>query len=253
MPNAKCQMANGWSEDIMLKHLFATTLIALNVAAHSAAQVTPPAASPSVIVTTGQGTVKQPPDRAWVTIAAESRAKTAQEAQRMNADAMKAVNDRIKAAGIPADAIQTSGYNLQPEFDWAGGKQTLRGYLAHNQVTVRVDDISKAGDVIGAAVASGASNVGNVRLDLKDRDAAERQALQLAVRDARQRAEALASGGNVSIDKIIRIEEQREPDIRPMPQMMTMARAEAGTAAPPIESGELEIRARVTLTVSIKP
>src|SRR5262245_56242603 len=239
---------------MMLKHFSASIVIALTIVAPAGAQVTAPVpASPAVIVTTGEGLVKQPPDRAWVTIAAESRAKTAQEAQRMNADAMKSVNDRIRAAGIPADAIQTSGYSLQPEFDWAGGKQSLRGYLAHNQVTVRIDEIAKAGEVIAAAVASGASNVGNVRLDLKNRDAAERQALQLAVRDARQRAEALASGGNVSIDKVIRIEEQREPEIRPMPQMMTMARAEAGTAAPPIESGELEIRARVTLTVSIKP
>jgi hypothetical protein len=236
----------------MPAHLSAITLIALMFAAPAAAQLPPATPSPAVIVTTGEGSVKQAPDRAWITIAAESRAKTAQEAQRMNADAMKAVNDRIKAAGVPADAIQTSGYNLQPEFDYAGGKQSLRGYLARNQVTVRIDDIAKAGDVIAAAVASGASNVSNVRLDLKNRGAAERNALQLAVRDARQRAEAIAAGGNVSIDKVIRIEEQRESEIRPMPQMMTMARAEGGTAAPPIETGELEVRARVTLTVSIR-
>jgi uncharacterized protein YggE len=79
-----------------------------------------PAAGPPVIVTTGEGVVKKAPDRAWVTIAAESRARTAQEAQRMNTDAMTAVNECIKAAGVAATPSRRPA-NLQPEFDYANG------------------------------------------------------------------------------------------------------------------------------------
>ena len=100
-------------------------------------------APPPVIVTSGEGVVKRAPDRAWVTIAAESRARSASEAQGLNTGAMNAVLEKIKAAGIPADAIQTTGYNLQPGFDYANGKQTLRGYVARNQVQVRVDALAK--------------------------------------------------------------------------------------------------------------
>lgn len=212
-----------------------------------------PQPQPPVIVTSGEGLVKQPPDRAWVTIAAESRARTAADAQKMNTDAMAAVLDKIKAAGVPAEAIQTSGYNLQPEFDYANGKQTLRGYVARNSVQVRVDMLAKTGEVIAAAVGSGATSVSGVRFDLKDREAAERQALRLAVRDARARADAAASGGGVTIDRVIRIEEQREMGeiVRPMPMAMAM-KSEAAQAAVPLEAGEIEIRSRVTLTVSIR-
>ena len=211
-----------------------------------------PAAGPPVIVTTGEGVVKKAPDRAWVTIAAESRARTAQEAQRMNTDAMTAVNERIKAAGVAADAIQTTGYNLQPEFDYANGKQTLRGYVARNQVQVRVDALAKVGEVIAAAVATGATNVSGVRFDLKDRDTVEREALRLAVGDARRRADAAASGAGVAVERVIRIEEQRDMgDIRPMPMGMAMMKSEASQAVP-IEAGEIEVRARVTLTAAIK-
>jgi uncharacterized protein YggE len=211
-----------------------------------------PAAGPPVIVTTGEGAVKKAPDRAWVTIAAESRARTAQEAQRMNTDAMTAVNERIKAAGVAAEAIQTTGYNLQPEFDYANGKQTLRGYVARNQVQVRVDALAKVGEVIAAAVATGATNVSGVRFDLKDRDTVEREALRLAVGDARRRADAAASGAGVAGERVIRIEEQRDMgDIRPMPMGMAMMKSEASQAVP-IEAGEIEVRARVTLTAAIK-
>jgi uncharacterized protein YggE len=167
---------------------------------------------------------------------------------------MSAVIEKIKASGIPAEAIQTAGYNLQPEFDYANGRQTLRGYVSRNSVQVRVDALAKTGEVISAAVGSGATSVSGVRFDLKDRDGAERQALRLAVRDARARADAAASGGGVSIDRVLRIEEQREMGeiIRPMPMAMAMKGAEAAQAAVPLEAGEIEIRSRVTLTVSIR-
>jgi uncharacterized protein len=213
----------------------------------------PPQPGPAVIVTTGEGVVKQAPDRAWVSIGAESRAKTAQEAQRMNTDAMNAVLEKIKSLGIPPDAIQTSGYNLQPEFDYAGGRQTLRGYVARNHVQVRVDVLAKTGDVIGASVGSGATNVSGVRFDLKDRDAVEREALRKAVQDARQRADAAASGAGVTIDRVIRIEEQRDMGGDPRPIPMMAMRNEAAQAAPvPMEAGEIEVRARVTLTAAIR-
>lgn len=212
------------------------------------------APAPAVIVTNGEGLVKRAPDRAWVTIGAESRARTAAEAQRLNTDAMTAVLDKIKAAGIPPDAVQTTGYNLQPEFDYANGKQTLRGYVARNQVQVRIDTLAKVGDVITAAVATGATNVSGVRFDLKDRDAVEREALRLAVQDARGRANHAATGAGVTIDRVIRVEEQRDmaDGPRPMPMNMAMMESRAVQASVPVEAGEIEVRARVTLTVSIK-
>lgn len=223
----------------------------LLVAAPASAQPPPPV---PVIVTNGEGLVKRAPDRAWVTIGAESRARTAQEAQRLNTDAMTAVNERIKAAGIPADAIQTTGYNLQPEFDYVNGKQTLRGYVARNQVQVRVDALAKTGDVIAAAVATGATSVSGVRFDLKDREAVEREALRVAVQDARLRANAAATGAGVSIDRVIRVEEHRDmiDGPRPMQMNMAMMRQESAQAAVPIEAGEIEVRARVTLTMAIR-
>lgn len=236
-----------------MKKQIAASVLLLGSALPAAAQPQGPPAPP-VIVTTGEAVVKQAPDRAWVTVGAESRARTPQEAQRLNTEVMTAVIDRIKASGIAPDAIQTAGYNLQPEFDYANGKQTLRGYVARNQVQVRVDALAKTGEVIAAVVATGATTVNGVRFDLKDRDTVEREALKVAVRDARRRADAAAAGAGVAIDRVIRIEEQRDMgDIgRPVPMGMAMMKAEAGQSAVPLEGGEIEVRARVTLTAAIK-
>jgi uncharacterized protein YggE len=213
-----------------------------------------PSASPKdpVIVTSGEGIVKLAPDRAWVTIAAESRARSPRDVQRANAEAMSAVFNRLKAAGLAPDAIRTTGYDLQPEFDYNNGKQTLRGYLARNAVEVRLDDIVRVGEILDVAVGSGATSVSGVRFDLKDRAGAEREALRRAVTDARGRAEAAASGANLKVDRVLKIEEQRavqEP--RPMPMMMRQS-MQAEQAQTPVTPGELEVRAVVTMTTSIR-
>ena len=171
-------------------------------------------------------------------MAAESRAKSPKEAQRANADAMKAVLDRVKTLGLPGDAIRTSGYDLQPEFDYNNGRQTLRGYVARNSVEVRVDDITRAGDVLDAAVGSGATNVSGVRFDLKDRTAAEREALRDAVADARRRADSAAAGAGMKVDRVLRIEEHRSMGPNGSGKS-TLARALAGHPEYEVTAGEV--------------
>ena len=205
-----------------------------------------------VIITTGEGVVKAAPDRVWITIAAESRAKGPKEAQRANAEAMKAVLDKLKGLGLAGDAIRTSGYDLQPQFDYVGGRQTLREYVARNSVEVRVDDVARAGDVLDAAVGSGATSVSGVRFDLKDRSVVERDALRKAVADARARADAAASGAGMKVDRVVRIEEQRVALPEPRPMMMARQSMTADAGSPPIVAGEIEVRVMVTMTSSIK-
>src|SRR5262245_16754837 len=139
-----------------------------------------------VVVATGEATVKVAPDRAWVSIAAESHGKTPREAQQLNADAMSSVLAKLKSSGLPQDAIRTSGYDLQPDYDFSNNRRTLRGYVARNMIDVRVDDLSKLGDVLDMAVGAGATSVSNIRFDLKERASAERDALRQAVEDARR-------------------------------------------------------------------
>jgi uncharacterized protein len=236
--------------------VFRTTVVALTLLASGAGA---PAQSTSsstydvpVVVASGEGTVKRAPDRAWVTIAAESRAKTSREAQRMNAEAMSAVMTKLKSSGLAGDAIQTSAIDLQPEFDYANGRQTLRGYVARSSVQVRVDDLPKLGEILDAAVGAGATSVTGVRFDLRDRAAAEREALQHAVEDARARANAAAAGAGMRVDRVVKIEEHRvETGPPPRPMVMTM-RAEAAAPQTPVAPGELEIKSMVTLTAAIK-
>ena len=230
---------------------FAFCITALFIAMPAYAQQ-PTAPADPVVVTNGEGFVHVAPDRAWITISAESRASSAREAQRRNTEAMTPVLSKLKSAGVAAGAIRTVAYDVQYEWDFVNGKRVGRGYVARNSVEVRVDNVERVGEYLEIAVTSGATSLGGVRFDLKDRAKHERDALRLAVADARAKAEAAAAGAGRSIERIVRIEEGPiEGGPIPMPRVMRQE-LQVAAAAPPIETGQTEIRARVTLTAVIK-
>jgi uncharacterized protein len=206
-----------------------------------------------VVVTSGQGVVFAVPDRAWITISAESRAPSPKEAQRVNAEAMRPVQDKLRAAGIPAEAIRTLAYDVQYEWDFVNGKRVGRGYVARNTIEVRVDAIDRVGELLEIAAGSGATALGGIRFDVKEQAKLEREALRLAVLDARAKADAAAAGAGRSIDRILKVEEQGV-EVPPMPvrMMRQTAQAAAVDATPPIAAGQMEIRARATVTVALK-
>ena len=206
---------------------------------------------PPVVVTTGEGVVQAVPDRAWITVSAESRARNPRDAQQRNAEAMTPVIEQLRAAGIPEDAIRTVGYDLQQEWDFVNNQRVSRGYVARNTVEIRVDDIDRVGELLELTVGSGATSVSGVRFDLKDREKLEREALRLAVEDARGRADALAAAAGRAIAGVLRIEAVPTPDPIPLPRL-AMARENAVADAPPIAAGQLEIRTQVTLTSILK-
>jgi uncharacterized protein YggE len=227
----------------------------LSVMPAIAAQAQQPAtiATEPVVVTSGHGMVFAVPDRAWISISAESRAPSPREAQRLNAEAMRPVQEKLRAAGIPAEAIRTTAYDVQYEWDFVNGKRVGRGYVARNSIEVRIDAIDRVGEYLEIAAASGATALGGVRFDLKDQAKLEREALRLAVLDARAKADAAAAGAGRSIDRILRVEEQGI-EVPPMPIRLMRQAAQAGVAdaTPPISTGQMEIRARAVVTVALK-
>lgn len=210
------------------------------------------APDPPSVVVTGDAVVKVAPDQAWVRIGAENRSKVSKEAQQRNAELMTAVQQKLAAMAIAKDAIRTLAIDLQPEFDFQNGRQTLRGYVARNTIEVRVDDLSRLGEVLDAAVSSGATTLHGLRFDVKNRDTVEEQALQRAVAVGLAKAQAVAGAAKRTLERVLRIEEQFVGGGGPEPMFDRAVMARAADAPTPVVPGEIEIRAQVRITAAIK-
>ena len=227
-------------------------LLATVVVAPLAAQQEPNPSLPTII-TTGEATIHRVPDQAFVTVSVETRARLPKDAQKQNADAMTAVQQKLAEAGIPREAIRTTGYSIQQEFDFSNGRRVPRDYFARNGIEVRLDAVDRVGEILDLVVPAGATSVVGVRFDVKDRTMLERDVLMHAVEDARARADALAAGAGRTVDRVIRIDDTRQPrTVPPQPMMMRAAAAADSAATTPVEPGLIEIHGQVTLTVTIK-
>jgi uncharacterized protein YggE len=231
-------------------------LLPLMAAAAIACSVDPALAqSPpqAVVVAQGEATVKRAPDQAWLTVATETRDVKAEDARRKSAEGMTAVQASLRRAGVPADAIRTTSYYLTPEMDWNNGRGMVKGYLVRNQIDVRVDNLDRLGDIIDAANATKTTTltISGPRFALKDQQAAETEALRLAVEAAMTRAQAMAGGAKRSLGEIVRIEESgASRPTSPQPVMRMAAAAEP--VQTPITPGDIEVRVEVTVTVALR-
>jgi uncharacterized protein YggE len=209
--------------------------------------------SQAVVVAQGDATVKRAPDQAWLTVATETRDVKAEDARRKSAEGMTAVQASLRRAGVPADAIRTTSYYLTPEMDWNNGRGTVKGYLVRNQIDVRVDNLDRLGDIIDAANATKTTTltISGPRFALKDQQAAETDALRLAVEAAMTRAQAMAGGAKRSLGEIVRIEESGASR-PPLPQPLMRMAAAAEPVQTPITPGDIEVRVEVTVTVALR-
>ena len=142
---------------------------------------------------------------------------------------------RLRDNDIADDAIRTTLYDMRPEFEFVDGRRIERGFVAANSADVRVDAIGRFGEMLAIAVAAGSNSVGGVRFDVSDRAVLEREALRLAVADARTRADAVAFGAGMRVERVLRIDEQRGPRVLQAKSVQAFTAAEV----PPIAAGPI--------------
>ena len=150
----------------------------------------------NIISVTGIAIRDVAPDEVVINFGVETQSLTANDASQQNAATMNNVVKAVKGLGITDQEISTSRFNIWPNYDRSG--KVITGYTASNIVSVKTEQITKASQIIDAAVDSGANRVDSIfftlsnELDKQVRD----ELVADAVQDAKMKAEkALAPLG----------------------------------------------------------
>lgn len=197
-----------------------------------------PASGPVISLSVSED-VRSKPDMATVGTGVQTRALTAQEAMRLNAQQMNKLIDAVLKAGIERKDVQTSGINLNPQYDYSNRDDQTQprfiGYEASNQVTVTIRKIDDVGAVIDRMVGAGATNVNGPSFGIADNAPLLRDARQKAIRTAQARALFYAQETGYRSARLLSISENG--DFRPPMPVVMMA---AAPAAPMMEKTRVE-------------
>lgn len=213
---------------------------------------------PRRIEVTGRAELSANPDRARFNAAVETRADTAKKAAAANAQTADAVVKALKAQVGDSGEVRSSGYSLQPDYEWekkgTGQTRVLRGYVASNEVSVTTSDLASVGGLLDAAVSAGANSAGQIEFFLADEAEATRAATLEAGRRARLSAETVAESLGVGLGRLMYastgVQAQAQPKM--MASRMRVADAEFASAETPMEPGTLVIRAEVEAAFEIQ-
>jgi uncharacterized protein len=222
--------------------------VGLTVSATRAPAQTVPTSTVSsakTLTVTGDGEVRRNPDVAYVELSVQTQAASAAEATAENSRRMTAVLDAMRARGIAAQDLQTSGLYTSPQYDRSAPSVVI-GYESLNRVTVTVTDLERIPDLLEAAVAAGANRIQGLRFGIRDSAALRQEALTAAGRSARMRADAIATGLGVRLVGVASVQTEwaAPPGPASFPEIPAIS-PPAPAPPPPVESGELRVSARV--------
>jgi len=208
----------------------------------------------SGIWVTGEGKVSVVPDVAILSLGVEVQSSSVAEAQSYAATVMTAVIDELDNSGIAEKDIKTQQFSIYPIRRWSekDGREVLVGYRVTNMVTAKVRKVEDTGTVIDAVARAGGDyiKVNSISFTVDDPSAYYEEARELAMADAKAKAEQLADLGKVKLGRPIYISESGAS----MPVVREFyAGAPVPAAAPtPISPGETEVRLSVQVAYNIE-
>lgn len=202
------------------------------------------------ITSYGEGQVAAAPDMASIVFSVKNNASDAKTAQENNAKAANNVISAIKSQGVDSKDIKTSNYSVYPVYD--NNSRRITGYSADNSITVKIRNINKVGEIVDKALSFGANQVTSINFGISDTKNMEKQALILAIKNAKEQAEIIANSLNLSIVGVKHVNPSvRHQSFDASPMLMKSA-ARLENSSTPVESGEVSVKASVNVEFIIK-
>lgn len=217
----------------------------------------------STISVDGTGDAIAVPDIATFSFSVTQTAKTVNVAQEAATTKINAALKAVREAGVADKDISTESYSINPHYEYqtvacstgsyCPGKNVLTGYDVSQSISVKVRELSKAGEIFASIGSLGVQNVNGLSFSVDKPESVQAEARAKAITNARAKASILADKLGVSLGRIVSF---TEGGASPRPMMYAMT-AKAGAmdsaaVAPEIPAGEQKVTSTVSITYEIK-
>ena len=202
----------------------------------------------------GTGKVIGTPDIATVDLGMTTQSASVATALKQNNQKINDLITQLKQTGVPTVDIQTSQFDVSPNYDYSNNKQTITGYTASQSVTVKIRNLDLISNVLDDAGAIGANQVSGLNFTIDNPETLQAAARAKAIADAMSKATVLEKQLGITLTRVVNFSENGEV---PTPIMYnSMEKMGAGVSAPAvaptIETGSQDIISNITLTFEIQ-
>lgn len=162
------------------------------------------AAAETTISATGTARLPVAADIAVITLSVRASDATVTAAQEQADAVLAQLHTALAEKGVSEADIQTTSYNVQTIYSYqytklGSEKETPSEYSVVSDLVVRVRDVMRVGEIIDAAILSGAESSYELSYESSEYDAVYSQALSAAVADAMRKAQLLAEASGLTL------------------------------------------------------
>ena len=167
------------------------------------------------IIVTGSSSIELKPDMATISLGVESYATTVSVARDNASISINEMLDVMKNVGIDDEDIQTTAFNIYPQYEYievredgrVRGVQELVGFTVSNMLLVTVKNLDDIGEIIDKLTDAGGNDVrfNSINFGIQDPVPYQSQLRKLAVEDGITKASQLAEYSGVKLGSITMI------------------------------------------------
>lgn len=209
----------------------------------------------------GEGKTMVKPDMLVINLSVSEMADTTEQAQTQSNEKVNKLRELLSGFSIPEKDLKTTSVNVSPEYDRSepSGRKLL-GYRSRHSMSVTITGEKfgeRWGELITEISKIGGINIDGTYFDIKDRNTALAGARDIALQDAKTKAEQLAKASGGKLGKVITITDNTYYNI---PGPIYYAKAEgmggvamdSATVSNSLSPGETEVTVNVNVVYKIK-
>ena len=227
--------------------LLVATLLTTAVAATALLASAPTIAQTNGIHVSGQGSLKVEPDMGYVSMHVRREGGDPAELRREIDEVVRAILKLVRNLQVTESDVTTAALSITPRYRRRDSESVVDGVTATQTILITLRDLDLFGRLLNRSLEEGVNNVDPIRLDTSRRVELENQALEVAMKDAREEAARIALGLDLRLGQAINVQVVSHS---PRPQMALMEMRSAGNSNT-FNPGLIHVERNVQVTFAI--
>jgi uncharacterized protein YggE len=227
--------------------LLVATLLTTAVAATAVGAPALALAQTNGIHVSGQGSLEVEPDMGYVSMHVRREGSDPAELRREIDKVVRAILKLVRNLKIAESDVTTAALSINPRYRRRDSETVVDGVIATQTILITLRNLDLFGRLLNRSLAEGVNNVDPIRLDTSRRVELENQALEVAMKDAREEAARVALGLDLRLGQALNVQVVSHS---PRPQMALMEMRSAGNSAT-FNPGLIRVERNVQVTFAI--
>ncbi len=159
----------------------------------------------SQINVSGSAEVKVVPDEIRLRVGVETRDQNLDMARRQNDERLASTLAFLKGTGVPDKDVQTDFINVEPDYDYNSSHIKPVAYIVRKSIEIRVTAITNFEGIVTGLLTNGVNYIHGIDFRTSQLRKYRDQAREMAIKAAKEKADAMASALGVKCGKVSNI------------------------------------------------